>query len=201
MKEDYYNASVSPGCVEIEAAVYIAVKGSGRPGTDDFYEKKKALILLGRKLQFLIAAESTSSVYPIVEIFYWFDTSRFGHVAIADFYWTVPLEELEWRMCIRLKDDVDEFAVDTILEDNKKSGANFAGFFEVFRYAAGWSVQVLHEGSFADESRTMKLLGGFAELKGLVNHGMHHEIHLTHWEKGQNQDNQKTILRDPVLLT
>ncbi|MCC9168879.1 hypothetical protein [Pontibacter harenae] len=60
-------------------------------------------------------------------------------------------------------------------------------------------MQLLHAGPFAEELETLPLLQEFATANGLIKSGMHHEIHLVNFEKGQSQAHLRTILRDPVV--
>lgn len=59
--------------------------------------------------------------------------------------------------------------------------------FELYSYIPGDCVQILHEGSFVDELETLPILQKFADDNQFVKSGMHHEIHLINFERGQAQ--------------
>ncbi|WP_416439993.1 hypothetical protein ACH3O9_10070 [Leeuwenhoekiella sp. A16] len=194
---DYYTASEQPEIVDILDATYISILGSGRPGTAVFYEKKKALLDFVEDLQQQYRGSDKAFISNIVEIFYWFDEAETGFVDIGNFYTTVDLDLLHYRIAIRIPEYISN---NDIQETVQRSKANpFADDFELFKYTAGESVQLLHLGPFAGELETLPLLQDFATEMGLKKSGMHHEIHLVNFEPGQSQDHLKTILRDPVV--
>jgi len=191
----YYTANIKPEIVEIGEMHYISILGSGSPGTTIFYQKKKAIIEFVRQLQNLVKGTEREFESDIVEIFYWFD-EKDGVVDIGEFYTTLDLSLLQYRIAILLPDFI---TTDDIKNTIKKNGEiPFASQFERFVYTAGKCVQVMHLGPFADELETLPILQDFADQKKLTKSGMHHEIHVTHFEQGQSQKNLKTILRDPV---
>jgi hypothetical protein len=194
--KNYYTAKEKPEVVEIEKAGYVSILGKGSPGTPVFYEKKKAI------KEFLIALESnlteTDLAFSsdVVEIFYWFDEEKVGYVDIGNFYTTVDLDFLQYRIAIRIPDFITSDDIKQIA--GQRPDIPFAKDLEYFTYTAGTCVQLLHKGPFAGELETLPVLQEFATENGLRKSGMHHEIHLTHFELGQSQANLKTILRDPV---
>ncbi|ONF73591.1 GyrI-like domain-containing protein [Amycolatopsis keratiniphila] len=117
-----------PEITTIDAATFLAVTGTGLPGTEKFYARKAKLIA---------AAERLGHDSP-VEGLYWFDPEH-GDVDIAGFYWTVPLEHLRWRLLMRVPDDTE------LPPDLAASGLS------LFPYSEGKVVQVTHYGPFAGE--------------------------------------------------
>jgi hypothetical protein len=61
----------------------------------------------------------------------------------------------------------------------------------------GLSVQVMHVGPYADESRTLARMSAFVEQNGYAFHGQHHEIYLGD-PRAAKPENLKTVLRHPV---
>jgi len=191
----YYSAKTQPEIVHFGELNYLSILGSGSPGTTTFYQKKKAILDFVSQLQNQFNGTEKAFKNNIVEIFYWFDEKE-GHVDIGDFYTTVDLSLLHYRIAILIPDSVTE---DDIKVTAQKSGAiAFATEFERFNYNAGKCVQVMHLGPFSGELETLPILQDFANQNSLVKSGMHHEIHLIHFEYGQSQEHLKTILRDPV---
>lgn len=178
------HAADEPERTTIAPATYLAISGSGPPGTDAFYAKKDAISR---------AAEHLDLAGPI-EIIYWFDPEH-GEVDIARFYWTVDLSHLRYRILVGVPDETTLPA----LADADDELADALGFgMEVFVMDEGEVVQVMHHGPFADEDETLARLGAFADRHGLRRSGPHHEIHLDAFGPGIPQDNLRTILRDPV---
>ena len=191
----YYSASPQPEIVEIGNLNYLSIIGSGSPGTDIFYEKKKAIKEFVNHLQRQFEGTEKEFKSDIVEIFYWFDENE-GFVDIGDFYTTVDLDLLQYRIAILIPESVTVEDIKETAENNRENP--FASQFDLFNYTAGKCVQLMHPGPFAGELETLPVLQKFASANGLRKSGMHQEIHLVHFEKGQSQADLKTILRDPV---
>lgn len=194
--KNYYTATEKPEVVEIGEAKYVSILGKGSPGTALFYEKKAAIKEFVAALEHYYASTDLAFSSDVVEIFYWFDEEKVGYVDIGNFYTTVDLDLLKYRIVIRIPGFVKTEAIQEIGET---SNLPFAKDFEHFTYTAGTCVQLLHKGSFAGELRTLSILQKFAAENGFRKSGMHHEIHLTHFELGQSQEHLQTILRDPVI--
>lgn len=194
--KNYYTAEVQPETIEVEKASYVSIPGNGSPGTAVFYEKKKAIKEFVTALENNHADTALAFSSDIVEIFYWFDEERVGYVDIGNFYTTVDLALLQYRIVIRIPDFITKEAIGQIA--GQRPDISFAKEFEHFTYTAGMCVQLLHKGPFAGELETLPVLQKFASDSGLKKSGMHHEIHLTHFEFGQSQETMETILRDPV---
>ncbi|MBG6233811.1 hypothetical protein IWX76_000366 [Pedobacter sp. CAN_A7] len=195
--KDYYTASEKPEVVEIGEASYVSILGLGSPGTPAFYQKKAAI----KEFVAALAEKHTLDNKPfsssVVEIFYWFDEEKVGYVDIGNFYTTVDLALLQYRIAIRIPNFISSEDIKQVTE--QRGEILFAKDFEHFTYTAGTCVQLLHKGPFAGELQTLPILQKFATDNGFRKSGMHHEIHLTHFELGQSQAHLQTILRDPVV--
>lgn len=191
----YFTASAQPEIVEIAEASYVSLLGKGSPGTDVFYKKKKSLQKFVKELANKYPDTENMFTDPIVEIFYWYDESVVGFIDIGDFYTTVDLDLLQYRIAIRIPDHLSEGDIQQV---TKISENPFARSFKRFTYTAGKCVQLLHVGPFAGELEILPVLQRFATENKLKKAGMHHEIHLVNFEKGQSQTHLQTILRDPV---
>jgi len=192
----YYTASEKPEIVEIPEASYVSILGKGSPGTTIFYEKKKEIKKLLEELQNRYSETEKSFTSAVVEIFYWYDEQQTGFIDIGEFYTKADLDLLHYRIAIRIPDYVSD---DEIREAAREAVTpRLADAFERFNYTAGKSVQVLHLGPLAGELETLPLLQEFATGQGLKKSGMHHELHLVNFERGESQAHLQTILRDPV---
>jgi hypothetical protein len=192
--KSYYTAREEPEVVEISEMTYISILGTGSPGTNIFYRKKKAIKSFVEELGAYAGLEKPFAS-SIIEIFYWYDEENVGFVNIGDFYTTVDLDMLHYRMAIRIPEYVSEKDFQEVVKLSKNA---FANNFQFFTYTAGKCVQLLHKGAFAGELDTLPVLQQFATDNGLKKSGLHHEIHLVDFEKGQDQTHLRTILRDPV---
>ena len=195
--KNYYTAKQQPEVVEIEKAKYVSILGKGSPGTAVFYEKKKAIKEFLTALENNYAETDLAFSSSVVEIFYWFDQEKVGYVDIGNFYTTVDLDLLQYRIAVRIPDFITSKDIKQVA--GQRPDISFAKDFEHFTYTAGNCVQLLHKGPFAGELETLPVLQKFATDNGFKKSGMHHEIHLTHFELGQSQEHLQTILRDPVV--
>ncbi len=194
--KSYYTAREQPEVVETEQASYVSILGKGSPGTAIFYEKKKAIKEFVTALENNHAETDFAFSSSVVEIFYWFDEAKVGYVDIGNFYTTVDLDFLQYRIAIRIPDYITIEHIKQVA--GQKQDISFVKDFELFTYTAGTCVQLLHVGPFAGELDTLPELQKFATSNGYRKSGMHHEIHLSHFEQGQSQEHLQTILRDPV---
>ncbi|CAM3425694.1 GyrI-like domain-containing protein [Sphingobacterium prati] len=191
----YYTADEKPELVEIGEVSYVSILGTGAPGTILFYQKKAAIKKFVTILEQQYAKTDFAFSSKVVEIFYWFEEEKVGYVDIGNFYTTVDLDLLLYRIVISIPAFIK---AETIQEIAQTANLPFAKDFEHFTYTAGTCVQLLHKGPFAGELQTLPILQKFATENGFKKSGMHHEIHLTPFESGQSQDHLQTILRDPV---
>lgn len=194
---NYYTASEQPESVYIHEATYVSILGDGSPGTTAFYEKKKAILHFVEMLQSQYAGTEKAFTSGIVEIFYWFEEEQNDLINIGNFYTTIDLDLLRYRVAIRIPEYITRDTIEALAQG--VAAHSSAKDFERFVYTAGECVQVLHVGPLAGELETLPLLQQFATANGLIKSGMHHEIHLVNFERGQNQSHLRTILRDPVL--
>lgn len=194
--KSYYTAREQPEVVETEQASYVSILGKGSPGTAIFYEKKKAIKEFVTALENNHAETDFAFSSSVVEIFSWFDEAKVGYVDIGNFYTTVDLDFLQYRIAIRIPDFITIEHIKQVA--GQKQDISFVKDFELFTYTAGTCVQLLHVGPFAGELDTLPELQKFATSNGYRKSGMHHEIHLSHFEQGQSQEHLQTILRDPV---
>ena len=172
--KSYYAAAEQPELVDISEATYVSILGEGSPGTDIFYEKKKAILHFVAELEKYFVDTDQAFCSNIVEIFYWFDEEQTGFVDIGNFYTTVDLDLLQYRIAIRIPEYITEQIIQTAAISSQKK--RFVRDFERFAYTAGSCVQILHLGPFAGELQTLPLLQQFATENGLIKSGMHHEM-------------------------
>jgi hypothetical protein len=185
----HLDAADAPELVRAPAATFVSVTGSGRPGTDAFYRKKRLVSDVARALP-------GDHDPTVVELLYWFPETA-EPVGISDFYWVNPIDDLQYRVLVRIPDDTSTDAI-AAARRATTSTADAGEEMEVFSLPERTVVQLMHHGRFADEARTLGDLGAFASERGLRRSGPHHEIHLDDFGPHTPQETLRTILRDPV---
>lgn len=187
----HLDAADAPELVRAPAATFVSITGSGRPGTEAFYRKKRLVSDVARALP-------GDHDPAVVELLYWFPpTAR--PVEIADFYWVNPVDDLQYRVLVRVAEGTPTEEIAAACR--AATGTAEAGDeFEVFSVPERTVVQLMHHGPFAEEDRSLGDLGAFAHERGLRRSGPHHEIHLDDFGPDTPQENLRTILRDPVSV-
>ena len=162
-------ASDEPELVRTPAVRYVAVLGTGSPGTDEFYRKKTFVADVARTL-------APDAATPVIEIQYWYPEGSVpvGHRGLLqrepDPVAAVPDHGRRRRRHHRRR---------------RSSRPRHRGPGDAPR-------------PFADEFGTLERLGAFADGAGVARSGPHHEIHLDAFTRQTPQDALRTILRDPV---
>tara|TARA_Y100001960_G_C14481345_1_gene731963 strand:- start:403 stop:741 length:339 start_codon:yes stop_codon:yes gene_type:complete len=104
--QNYYKAKQEPEVVVIPKTTFISVLGEGSPGTSIFYKKKKMMIQFSEKLQEVYDRTEEALEDHIVEIFYWYNEAETGFVDIGNFYTSVDLDLLNYRIAIRIPETI-----------------------------------------------------------------------------------------------
>jgi len=196
----YYSAKGIPELVTIEAARFLSIVGKGDPSGKMFAEKISALYATAYTLKFACKAMGKDFVVAKLEGLWSFEESKFGNFSMSEAPLKVPRSEWDYRMMIRLPDDVTDEQVsqakDTIVQ---KKGVPFVQDIDVHFMNEGKVVQMLHVGPFDLEPVTLEKMLQFMEDKSLKRNGLHHEIYLSDLNRTK-PEKLKTILREPVTL-
>lgn len=194
----YYRADTTPQFIRLAALHYVSIQGKGDPSGTSFKEVIQTLYPVVYTLKFRMKAKGRDFVVPKLEALWWYDETRFGKPGIAESPLAIPREEWEYRLLIRLPEDVIERDLAEALHavQQKKSLPLLAGI-EFFRMEEGLCVQVLHKGPFHKEPETLLKLQAFMQEKNLAQNGYHHEIYLSDFNK-TDPEKLRTILREPV---
>lgn len=188
---EHLDAADAPEIVRAPAATFVSISGSGPPGTEAFYRKK-------RLVSDVVRALPGDHDPTVVELLYWFPETA-EPVGIADFYWVNPIDDLQYRVLARIPDGTSTGEI-TAAHWATTSTALPGEDIEVFSLPERTVVQLMHVGPFADEVRSLGALGAFADARGLRRSGPHHEIHLDDFGPDTPQETLRTILRDPVSV-
>ena len=187
---DHLTAADEPELVRTPAVRYVSVLGSGAPGTDELYRKKRLIADVARAL----TAENTA---PLIEILYWYPEDA-DPVGIADFYSVNPIPSLRYRIMAAVGDEITPDDIAGARTVAASSADNPEDELVAFTLPEQLAAQVMHHGPFADEFSTLERLGRFAEQAQVNRSGPHHEIHIDAFTRETPQDTLRTILRDPV---
>ncbi|HEX6360514.1 GyrI-like domain-containing protein [Actinophytocola sp.] len=176
--------------VDVPEMRYIAVDGRGDPNTSPAYaEAVEALYGVAYTLKF--ASKNTLGrdfvVGPLEGLWRADDPTVF--VARRKETW-------EWTMMISQPDWITEDMVQAAIEKKKVRGD-----LRLITLVEGTCVQILHIGSYDDETPTLdRLHNHYLPENGLTFNGDHHEIYLSDARRTPPAK-LKTILRQPVSPT
>jgi hypothetical protein len=187
-----YAAARKPALVTVNPASYLAIAGQGAPGGPEFTAKVGALYAMAYTIKMTRKfAGQQDYVVGKLEGLWWLADPRRPQVAL-------PREQWRWTLLIRTPDFIqtDELcqAAAAIL---KKGKTPEAGEVKLEILAEGLCVQMLHVGPYERIAESVALMQTFAEGKGLVLHGVHHEIYLSDPRRVPTE-RLKTIVREPV---
>jgi hypothetical protein len=191
-----YKAGKKPAIIEAARAMYLAVAGSGAPGSDRFQTAIAALygmaytVKMGRKAD----GKGDYTIGKLEGVYWTADESDLGSAAVGQ--WC-------WNLMIRTPEVVDGFPItdedlDTArirLRDKKKDEGVDQVKLEFME--EGPCVQMLHVGPYDKEHETVSVMLGFCRENGYSPQGRHHEIYLSD-PRRVAPENLKTILRLPV---
>ena len=179
--------------VDVPAARFLTIDGSGSPDTVDFKNAIGALYSLAYTARFALKRRGGTAVkIPPLEGLY-------DVPGIEPGGFTVKARELlAWTLMIRLPDEIDAALVEeSRAEAMRKKKLPALSDVRVTRLHEGRCVQVLHRGPYSTEDATMARLRELMKARGLRPNGRHHEIYLS--VPGLTKpENMKTILRQPV---
>lgn len=186
-----YIAPKKPTLVKTKPAQYIAISGSGAPGSAGFQNKIGALYGVAFTLK--MAKKFAGKDYKVchLEGLYWGSEKEDNMLSIDP-------KELNWTLLMRVPDFIkgkDLQQAIAQLHGKRKTGAFDAVRLE--RIDEGTCVQMLHVGPYNQECGTITQMISYAKEKGLGCHGKHHEIYLSD-PRRVAPERLRTILRLPV---
>lgn len=184
---EYYKARQKPQIVNLEPYNYITVAGQSAPEDELFLSALERLYGLAYGIKFACKAKDLDFVVPKMEGFWWIE----GELSFEE----TAREDWHWKIMFRMPDFVGdtEFntSIEALIEKGKITGQHELNFESIHE---GLSAQILHLGSYDDETATLELLYDFIQREGFEVAGHHHEIYLNDPRK-VSPDKLKTILR------
>lgn len=179
--------------VDVPDLQYIAVDGRGDPNTSSAYaDAIEALYGIAYTLKF--ASKKTLGkdfvVGPLEGLWRADDPEAFVARRKEDWEWTMLISQPDW-----VTEDMVRSAMENVA---KKKGSPVAEKARLLTLSEGTCVQILHIGSYDDETPTLdRLHHRFMPENGLTFNGDHHEIYLSDPRRTEAAK-LKTILRQPV---
>ena len=198
--KEFYMAKNKPEIVNVPKANYIAVRGSGDPNEEGGAYQQAISVLyavaytlkMSYKTDYIIEG-FYEYVVPPLEGFWWQE-----NVSGVDYS---DKAAFHWISVIRIPDFVSEKDFDWAVKtatNKKKIDCSSAEFITI---KEGLCVQIMHIGSFDEESKSVAIMDEFLEVNGYVNdmnaERLHHEIYLSDARK-VSADKWKTIIRHPI---
>ena len=198
--KEFYLPKNKPQIVNVPKANYIAIRGQGNPNEEGGAYQRAISVLyavaytlkMSYKTEYIIAG-FFEYVVPPLEGFWWQNGIHGVDYSKKD--------EFNWISIIRLPDFITrenfDWAVKTASE-KKKIDCSKAEFLTI---EEGLCVQIMHIGSFYDESASLEKMDKYLEENGyekdFSDTRLHHEIYLSDPRKS-TPDKQKTVIRHPV---
>lgn len=189
---DEYAAPRKPVIVDVAPARYLAIRGEGEPGGDQFQARIGALYGVAFTVKMTRKVENRGDyVVCKLEAQWW---AGDDDPCFED----VPPGQWRWRLMIRTPDFVEDGELDSAAEKLESKGKGLhAGDVKLETVGEGRCVQMLHVGPYDREPETLEVMERFAAGEGLAFHGFHHEIYLSD-PRRVPPERLKTILRRPV---
>lgn len=187
-----YVARKKPVLVEVGAAKYLTIDGTGPPEGDEFQAGIQAMYSMAFTIKMTrkFAGEGDYKVCHMEGL--WWSGRK-----TTDFL-DVPKSRWKWKLLIRVPDFITDRDLAEAKQALRKKGK--PPEFErvkLERIAEGRCVQALHVGPYAREHETITRMHALAEAEGLRIHGRHHEIYLSD-PRRVPPERLRTILRHPV---
>lgn len=198
--KEFYMPKNKPEIVTVPKANYIAVRGRGNPNEEGGAYQQAISVLYAVAYTLKMSYKTDYKikgffeyVVPPLEGFWWQD--NIGEVDFTD------KSAFNWISVIRLPDFVTkkdfEWAVETATK-KKKLNCSSAEFITIDE---GLCIQIMHSGSFDEESATIALMDEYLDKNGYVNDitpkRLHHEIYLSDPRKVV-PEKWKTVIRHPI---
>jgi hypothetical protein len=180
--------------VEVPPMQFLMVDGAGDPNTAQAYQQAlEALYAVAYKLKFISKKElERDYVVPPLEGLWWAEDMQVFTTTLDkdSWLWTMMIMQPEW-----ITAGLYERALEQV-SASKELPALSAMRLEI--YDEGLSLQILHVGSYDDESTTLhRLHHDVLPEQGLEPNGKHHEIYLSD-PRRVAPEKLKTVLRQPV---
>lgn len=179
--------------IDVPELAFVMIDGHGDPNTSPAYrEAVEALYAAAYAVRAVAKTElgRVHTVGPLEGLWSAEDPEVFRTRDKSTWDWTMMIAQPEW-----IRPDIVADALATAQTKRQSPALELVRFD---RFTEGRSVQILHEGSYEDETRTLaRLHEEYLPANGLAPTGRHHEIYLSD-PRRTDPAKLKTILRQPV---
>jgi len=196
-EKNLYVPKQKPELITVPKQKFFMIEGKGNPNSEEFAEKIGVLYSLAYAVRMMPKQGFTPeryfeyTVYPLEGVW---DLSAEGRKSE-----TLDKDELVYSIMIRQPDFVTETIVERAFEHvRKKKPHPFLDDVSFDTMEDGLSLQMLHIGSYDDESQSFKVMHEYAEKHQLERTSLvHREIYLSDFRKVA-PEKLKTVLRFKV---
>jgi len=185
----YKPSAKVPSIVEVPPFRFLMIDGIGDVGGETFQPAVQGMYALAYSTKFE-AKKRLGLTYPVMPLegLYW------DPEGARDFT-PDQAASLCWRLLLLLPEEVPaEFVEEVRAKVAAKKDLPRLADVRVQTFSEGTSVQIMHVGPYAEEPPTIERLLGFAEDRGYVVTGKHHEIYLGDPRRSA-PEKLKTVLR------
>jgi len=179
--------------VDVPEMQFLMVDGHGDPNlAPEYAEAIETLYAVAYKMKFMSkkTLERDYTVPPLEGLWWAEDMDTFITRDKSAWDWTMMIMTPDWI--------TPEIFADAVDDVSKKKNPAALDKVRLENYAEGLSVQIMHIGSYDDETPVLAAMHGeFIPENGFVENGKHHEIYLSDPRKVA-PEKLKTVLRQPV---
>lgn len=192
---NYYKASKKPELKDLDSYYYLTASGRCSPEAPEFMHAIEKLYAVAYGIKFLCKAQDMDFVVPKMEGFWWIDG---GYEAQQKFTET-PRDQWNWKIVIRMPDFVEGDHYYRAIQQVKTKNPMLLSDDEIKLELIneGRCVQILHIGSYEDETPNIMKMLEFVKENNLEINGHHHEIYLSD-PRRTAPEKLRTILRYAV---
>jgi len=202
--KEFYLPPAKPQIVKIPKMQFVAVRGKGNPNEEDGEYKSALEILYAISYTIKMSKKGDRRiegyfdyVVPPLEGFWW--QEKGGKKLLGIDY--SRKDSFNWISAIRLPDFVAKKDFDWAKESVQKKKGLDVSRAELFAFAEGECVQIMHKGSYDDEPASVKVMDDYAAASGyeldFTDARLHHEIYLSDPRKTA-AEKLKTVIRHPI---
>lgn len=182
-----------PVVLDIGPAVYLAIRGKGSPGGEQFVKCIGALYAMAFTIK-MTRKFAGKQDYTVCKL-----ECRYGMDGVGDVFCEDDRENWEWELMIRTPSFVtttDLRAAVKVLNTRKRGEG--ADQVVLRKLREGKCVQMLHVGPYQEEGRTIEVMRQFAASQRLKFSGCYHEIYISD-PRRVAPEKLKTLLRHAVV--
>lgn len=196
-KHLYQPSAKQVSYVEVPELLFTMLDGRLEPGelpgeTSSFMEAMGAMYAVGYTLKFMSKLDPDHPVdFTVMAVEGLWSTES------GEFGWDVHDPWLYTLLMLQPDHITHDAFEEAVAQAAAKQDNPALRRMRLERWEEGPSLQIMHVGPYATEAETMARLDAFADERGLVMHGRHHEIYLGDPRRAK-PENLKTVLRHPV---